>query len=193
MRLLPDIAESAFSEFSSSLDVLLLYEDAPTALRAKRLLDQLVEHLNLIVTFHVLLRRFDLLDSPALDALDGGDALDSDIVLLSVQGSKGLPGSVRVWLNRWLALKPDQPRALVFSLDTAARDSAAANQTLFFLQAAASRVGVEVFCHFAQTERSEFDAAIESIRYRAETTTLLLDETLHQSGSLSFRFWGIND
>lgn len=189
----PDLRDCGFSDDPSSLSVLLLYEDAPTALRAKQLVDQLAEHAHLVASFQLSLCRFDLLDVPALRELDTGESCTLDLLLLSAHGDSDLAPAVWAWLDRWLVCNPERPRALVVSLDGHTRNSASANQILYFLQAAADRVGVEVFSHFGETHASELDSAIANIRYRAETTSALLDESLHRSGSQTFRFWGIND
>jgi hypothetical protein len=195
MRSLPDTIhrDFNFAEAPSPLGVLLLYEDLTTGIRAKQLVDQLVEHVNLVVSFRLDLRRFDLLPVPDLRGADTDQSLNSDILVLAAHGYDDLPPGVWAWLERWLGRNPEQPRALVMSLDERARNSAIASQIQFFLQAGASRAGVEVFSHFGSNYYSELDSAIAGIRYRAETTTTILDETLHRSGPGTLRFWGIND
>ncbi len=37
------------------------------------------------------------------------------------------------------------------------------------------------------------DSAFDEIQHRAATTTLLLDEVLHQAERYSYRHWGINE
>ena len=185
--------DPSFRGGPSALNVLLLYEDAVTGVRAKLLVDQLVEHVNLIVSFHLSLCRFDMLSIPALRQLDPEESLSSDILVIAAHGHDDLPQGVRAWLERWFARNPEGSRALALSLDDRARGSSHANQIQHSLQAAGSRAGVEVFSHFGETQYSELDSAIAGIRYRAETTSMLMDEALHRSGSRSFRYWGIND
>jgi len=182
-----------FAETPYPLNVLLLYEDVKAGMRAKQLVDQLVEHVNLVVSFRLDLRRFDLLPTDGVRVADADEALQSDILVLAAHGYDDLPPRVWAWLDSWFGSGPQQPRALVMSLDERARNSAIASQIQFFLQAAANRAGVEVFSHFGQNQYSELDSAIAGIRYRAETTTVLLDETLHRTGAGTYRFWGIND
>jgi hypothetical protein len=174
-------------ETPSSLQVLLLYEDASTALRSKQLIDQIVEHVNMVVSFRLSLCRFDVLDLPVLRQDKVEEVLDSDIVVLAAHGDDDLPLCVRAWLETWLDRNPQQPRAVVMSLDEQTRNSTSANQIQCFLQTSASQAGVEVFAHFGKSNCSELDSAIEGIRYRAETTTALLDETLHRSDSTNPR------
>lgn len=188
-----DRYEPGSGEAPSSLQVLLLYDASSSAVRAKRLVDQLVEHVNLIVSFRLNLCRFDLLAAPGFGVLQPDHGLEGDIVFLAAQGDRDLPPGVWAWLERWLAHDPHQPRALVMALDQAARDLPVARQMQYFLQSAAYRAGVEVFSHFGQAPSSEFDTALAGIRYRAETTSTVLDESLHSRGAAGFRSWGIND
>ncbi len=185
--------EATFGEAPCPLSALLLYENAPCAIRAKHLFDCVVDHVNLIVSFRLSLCRFDLLSSAASEGAEPDSLLDQDILLLAAWGHQDLPPCVWDWLDRWLARDPVQPRALVVSLDEKARHFPIAQQTQYFLQAAAYRAGVEVFSHFGETNGSELDSAIADIRYRADTTSSLLDQTLHRRSSGEFRFWGIND
>jgi hypothetical protein len=183
-----------FAEAPYPLSVLLLYEDVPTGLRAKQLIDQLVDHVNMVVSFRLDLQRFDLLPTGETRTSDADESLQSDILVLSAHGYDDLRPRVWGWLDRWLTTEPLQPRALVMSLDEHARHSATAGQIQFFLQAAASRAGVEVFSHFGHTRYSQLDSSLGGIRYRAQTTTTAtLDETLRRRGAGTYRFWGIND
>jgi hypothetical protein len=178
-----EMRDFGLSEGPPSLQVLLLYEDASTALSSKQLIDQIVEHLNMVVNFRLSLCRFDVLNLPVLRQAKVEEVLDSDIVVLSAHGDDDLPLFVRAWLETWLDRNPGQPRAVAMCLDGQTRDTTAAKQIQCFLQTFASHAGIEVFVHFNKSSCSELDSAIEGIRYRAETTTALLDETLHRSDS----------
>jgi hypothetical protein len=188
-----DQFEAGSGEARCSLRVLLLYEKAASAIPAKHLIDRLVEHVNLIVSFRLNLCRFDLLAVPDIRGLEPDRLLDQDIVFLAARGQEDLPPSVWSWLERWLARDPLQPRALVMSLDERARNLPVSRQIQYFLQAGASRAGVETFSHFGESHWPGQDSALVDMRYRAETTSTLLNEGLHRNGFTTFRFWGIND
>jgi hypothetical protein len=193
MRSLPeaDPQNPGFNEPPSSLSVLLLYQDAATALRGKYLVDHLAGDVNLAADFRLNLWRFDLLNLPALRQLDAEESLNSDIVVLSAKGQDELPASVCSWLELWFARNAPSPRALILLSEDRPRHALTTTESRYFLEASARHAGVEVFSSYADSDLSELDEAIASIRYRAETTSVLLDETLHRPGS--FRDWGINE
>jgi hypothetical protein len=73
------------------------------------------------------------------------------------------------------------------SLDESARNLPVSRQIQYFLQAGASRAGVETFSHFGEGPYSALDSTL------AETSSTLLNEALPRHGSGTFRSWGIND
>jgi hypothetical protein len=174
-------------EAPHSLRVLLLYENPASAIRAKHLIDRLVEHVNLIVSFRLNVCRFDLLAAPDIRGIEPDGLLDEDIVFLAARGQVDLPPTVWAWLERWMARDPLQPRALAMSLDESARNLPVSRQIQYFLQAGASRAGVETFSHFGEGPYSALDSTL------AETSSTLLNEALPRHGSGTFRSWGIND
>ena len=85
MRSLPnaDPENQGLGELPLPLDVLLLYEDATTALRGKQLLDLLAGNGTLQADFRLDLWRFDLLSAAVLRHINPRESLDSDIVVLA--------------------------------------------------------------------------------------------------------------
>jgi len=61
------------------------------------------------------------------------------------------------------------------------------------LQLAAQAAGVEFFTHFEEAQESEADLTLESLRYRADVTTAVLDGILHRPAGFPCRRWGINE
>jgi hypothetical protein len=162
-------------------------------LRARRALERLANHLRLEADFHIQMSRFDLLREPVLREKAAREAAAADVLLLSAHGQLGFPPAVHSWLEQWLVVRVHAPRALVVSLDADAEDSARANQIIEMLTAAAQGSGVDLFPHFGEALDPEWELSAEDIHYRAETTTALLDETLHRMEKASHRFWGINE
>jgi hypothetical protein len=112
---------------------------------------------------------------------------------VAARGQDDLPTTVWAWLERWMARDSLQPRALAMSLDESARNLPVSRQIQYFLQAGASRAGVETFSHFGEGPYSGLDSTLADIRYRAETSSALLNEALPRNGPGTFRSWGIND
>ena len=129
------------------LNVLLVYEDLSTGLRARWVFEQTAGQLEVEADFNVDLWKFDLLREPALLQRAATEAAKADIVFLSAHGHGELPSAVDLWLKEWLERRGEEPCALAVLLDEAAGDTAATNQTLQALHAAAMARGVQVFLH----------------------------------------------
>jgi hypothetical protein len=99
------------------LDVLLLYEDLGTALRAKHSLDRLSNQLGAERRYCARIWRLDLLGEPLLAEQAAIEAAAADVIILSIHGHHELRAETRAWLIRWLALKADRPYALAALLD----------------------------------------------------------------------------
>jgi hypothetical protein len=136
------------------LEVLLLYEDLGTALRARRLLDHLPGQPGRETDLHTRLWRLDLLGQPLLAEQAAIEAAAADVIILSLHGSEDLPAEVRNWLNRWLDHKEDRPYALAASLDAAPTESRDRNHLLEDLRQFAASAGVELLCGADRTSAS---------------------------------------
>jgi hypothetical protein len=180
-------------EARPGLDVLLMYEDLSTGLRARRLLDEVVTSLNLEVDFQANLWRFDLLGEPALLELAADEAAKADIVFVSAHGQHDLPAAIHLWFKQWLARKGREPCALAVVLDPSTKEAPARNRILEALGAVGGPAGVEVFVHAAVAPESHWESAVQDIHWRAETQTAVLEEMLHRAELSSYREWGINE
>ncbi len=84
-------AGSAAGKEPLRLDVLAVYEDFATGLRARQTLDQTVQRLEADADVQVNLWRFDLLREPALRQQAAEEAAEADIVFVSMHGQSELP------------------------------------------------------------------------------------------------------
>jgi len=71
-----------------------------------------------------------------------------------------------------------------------ARETPTANQMVEALRGMARPAGVDVFLH---VEEAQTEPAFEVIQRRADMTTTLLGEVLHQVERQPYRHWGINE
>jgi hypothetical protein len=151
---------------SARLKVFLLYEDFATGFRAWRRFVFRIQRLGLQPDFSVNAWKFKLLRPPALREQAAIEAREADIVLVAAHGGGELAPHVKSWFTRWLALKADQPCALVLSLDKKAFKCSGQNRVLAYLQSSAERAGLEVSPNFEAALRSECKAYL---RERSET------------------------
>ena len=128
-----------------SLDVLVVYDDLETGLKASQTLDRTMQRLEATVDMQVNFWRFDLFREPAF--LQQAARQEADIVFFSTHGRAKLPATVDSWFREWFACQRDEPRALAVWLDDQAKDTAGATEMVEELSAAARLAGVDVFLH----------------------------------------------
>jgi hypothetical protein len=133
------------------LEVLLLYEDLGTAIRARHLLDRLPGQLGRETDFNTRLWRLDLLGQPLLAEQAAIEAAAADVIILSLHGRGDLPTDVRNWLNRWLDHKEDRPYALAASLDAEPTEARDRNPLVDDLRQFAASAGVDLFFGVGRT------------------------------------------
>jgi hypothetical protein len=148
------------------LDVLILYEDLGTGLRAKRSLDLLAVHLHLGPGFSIKLWRSDLLRERQLKEHAVIEASAADVILLSLHGRGGLPDAVRGWMNRWLDHKEDRPYALGVLLDPEAGYSTGDSPVMGYLREVAGAACADLFFGFCETPICVMDSARAEITKR---------------------------
>ncbi len=132
-----------------ALEVMILYEDAGTALRARRLLERLPGRLRAEVGLNTKLWRLDLLGEPLLKEQAAVEAGAADVIILSIHSE--LPVSARDWLGRWLAHKENRPCAFGVLLDPEASASGATDPpAVAFVKQVTEEAGADLFCGFCE-------------------------------------------
>lgn len=137
------------------MDVAILYEDWGTGVRAKHACEQVAEQAPAPVAFSLDLWRFDLLEEEALRAEALRATADSDLLIVSAHGHRGLPTALQAWLQDWLVQRLSGPTGLVISLDATAKGSSAANQILAAWSELAQSAQVDLFLHFGHAPQRE--------------------------------------
>ena len=173
------------------LDVLILYEDFATGLRAKRSLDFLPDHLTADAKVSAKLWRIELLSDPLLGEQAAVEAAAADVIIVSVHGRSALPAEVRAWLKRWLCHKERRPYALGVLLDSGEASQGGENPVVGYMQQVAATAGADVFYGFSEALGSELDSAVEEINQRAHRSSTVLEDMLKRADP--HQWWGINE
>ncbi len=181
--------EAALSEIPLKLGVLLVYEDFAAGLRARQALDHWSRQLELEADLHIDLWRFDLLRDPDCRAQAAKEAAAADIILFAAHGQSELTAEVKAWLQQWLDWKAQQPTALIVSLDARVREWPGGNPVLNQVAGLVRNAGVDLFAHYGASANPGREITFESIGQRAHTTSVLLDEILHQH--VMYPRWGL--
>jgi hypothetical protein len=133
------------------LDVLLLYEDFSTALRAKHSLDLLPLPFITGAGLSTKLWRLDLLGEPLLREQAALEAVAADLIILSLHGRDELQADARDWLNRWLDHKEDRSYALAVLLDPETADAGSGHPVVAYVKLIADAASADLFCSFCRT------------------------------------------
>jgi hypothetical protein len=163
------------------LNVVILYEDFGTGLRAKRSLDLLPNRLSAKAPWSTKLWRIELLADPVLGEQAAIEAAAADVIILSLHGRSGLPNEVRKWLSGWLAHKESRPYALGVLLDSREGAKGGDNQVIAALKRVAADAGADLFYGFAEAPGEELDTTMEEINQRARSSSTLLEDMLKRT------------
>jgi hypothetical protein len=133
------------------LDVLMLYEDFGTALRAKHSLDLLPVSFITESGMRTNLWRLDLLREALLRDQAAREAAAADLIILSLHGHDRLQADAWEWLSRWLSYKEDRPYALAVLLDPGTANAGPDHPVVAQVKQIAAVAGADLFYSFCQT------------------------------------------
>jgi len=149
------------------VDVLLLYEDLATALRAKHALDLLSDHLGTEAGWSMRLWRLDLLGEPLLAEQAAIEAAAANVIVLSLHGRTELRVEACECLSCWLDHKEDRPYALAALLDLEPAPLGRDNPVVTYLRRIAKAAHADLFCGFCHAPVSAPGSSAGGIRERA--------------------------
>jgi hypothetical protein len=171
------------------LKVLLLYEDAETGLRAKRSVAALHGQGDVDASVETRLWRLDLLSTAWLREQAAAEAVDADVIIVSLHGDDELPEAMREWLSLWLERKANRPYALGVLLDAGPVREDHAPQVAGYLETVATVGGADLlwgFCETPSANLPEMDRAGAPSHMVREPNA-----DLYHAGRYSH--WGINE
>lgn len=150
---------SGQSPAAHQLDVLILYEDFGTAVRAKQALDLLPDPASADSGLSTRLWKLELLSEPLFQEQAAIEAAAADVIVLSVHGHVALPAAAVGWMHRWLDHKERRPYALCVLLDAAAAGQGADNPVVGCVRKVADAAGADLFYGFYTATESGSNSA----------------------------------
>lgn len=147
LRAGPDEGQTAVKP---AIEVLLVYEDFGTALRAQHSLDLLPRPLLTEAGLNTKLWRLDLFRVPLLREQAALEAVAADLIIVSLHGREELPADACEWLNRWLDKKEDRPYALAVLLDPEPANAGPDHPVLAYMRGIAAIAAADLFFSFRQ-------------------------------------------
>jgi hypothetical protein len=157
------------------LDVLFLYEDLGTALRAKHSLDLLPGQLGAGAGWNTRLWRLDLLREPLLAEQAAVEGAAADVIILSLRGRRELRAEARDWLSRWLDYKEDRPYALAALLDPEPAHARRDNPVVAYLKRVAEAARADLFCGFCHAPAPAPGSSAGGIPERARDSGVVFE------------------
>jgi len=144
---------SADLEVHPALNVVIAYEDFEAGKHAKKTYDYLVENLGQEFQLTSEMWKFDVLSIPKLREIAVKDALQADIILLSIHSGE-LPTHVTAWIESWLG-EPGNAMALVALFAGGRDDTVQARSLRSYLAGVAKRAKMEFFAQPDDRPESE--------------------------------------
>ena len=130
------------------LNVVLLYEDLSTALRAKESLHRIARQLGTDAGFHAAFWRLDLLGEPLRVEQAAIEAAAADVIILSLHSGRELRAEACGWLERWLAYRKEHPYALAALFDAQAASTEKDIPVVAHMKRVAQAAGADLFFGF---------------------------------------------
>jgi hypothetical protein len=177
--------EGAEPPVTPALEVLILYEDLGTALRAKRSLDLIPAKWDASAGVNTKLWRRDLLRDALLREQAAIEAAGADVILLSLHGQGGLPAEVSEWTRRWLHYKEDRPYALGVLLDPEVARETGGAPVVTSVQQVANAASADLFYGYSEVPAAELEAALAEIASGARCASAVQDMPGNRAAPLS--------
>jgi hypothetical protein len=133
---------------SPHFEVVLAYQDLPTALHARDLLNHVVDHCQLGSEFKLTLWKLELFHLPELCEEAVQAACGAALVLLSLRGDIGVEANTENWLTQWIKRRQGEESALAVLIDCDMQRLDSVAQTLFRLQEITQESQVRLFVGF---------------------------------------------
>jgi len=188
---LAPLGRKNFGESPLQLKLVLAYEDKPTAERARRAVENVLNTPEVNAQLQLRLWRFDMLDHPEIKNRSEQQVFAADILVVSMHGRNRLTAQAENRLMKWVGRKRRKPRALVISLDFEAQALVETNPTVGELRSTAIRSGFNVLLHFGEPPRAKPDTVIADLHSPEASTLHIPDESRQRPEP--YRGWGINE
>jgi hypothetical protein len=160
----------------------VVYEDFTSARRAMEMSGQLTAGLNAGLAVDSYIWRFDALNLPQLRRQAAEDAIQANLIIISVRSQAALPATVKSWLRDWLPEKRSHPGILVVLVNHDEQPRAEACPFFAYLQRKAREAGLE-FVYATGPRRESCGAAL---RFRKRTNHALIHRNYWRDNT---RWW----
>ncbi len=185
------VGEEAFVEFTTPLNIVVLFADTVLARRLARIYNDVIEQFAPDCVFNASWWNFDGLHHPEIFSAATRATKEADIVIVAAHAGEDLPDVVKNWIDMAFWKRAGQERLLIGLLALATASQPVDSVANRYLQAAAREAGMEYLLHWSALPVPSVEGSLEDITSRATTVTPLLAEILSHTGAIPHG--GIND
>jgi hypothetical protein len=179
--LFPFSQSSTELEITSTIQVVIAFEDLAAGKRAKQVYDYLTHRLTDFDFDHEVWK-FSALECPRLTETAARQAAAADIIMLSLHGHKEIPQSVKDWIEMWIG-QNGNPMALVVLFDRDNQDFQEMSKTRLYLEDIARRGRLDLFMQPQKAVEDELESLNQSN----------FSDDFAEVGHTSIPRFGIND
>lgn len=167
------------------IEVVVAYDDVGSALRAKSVLDHIIQELGDGFRLGVRFWNFSALEASQMRAVAAAEAAEAAILWIAVSATSDLPPEVKAWIEQSARERNGQPSAIVLSQDAVTAASYPALHP--YLRQIAEEAGMEFFAQNETRLQEDTAAASSQVIPTAGRRPEIPDEMW------SVPRWGINE
>jgi hypothetical protein len=167
-----------------ALEVFIAYEDYETGRRVQEALGRVAGPARSIAGIRTSMWKFELLRLASLREYAALEAVNADLIWISIHGKTDLPDAMKSWISQWLQKKVKNDCALLVSLE-GEETLQEPNGALGHLRKVAQRANLNLFAKFLV---SRAETAVCCLHRRAPEVrglSPILERILHQNESCS--------
>ena len=180
--LFPFSKSSTELDITSTIQVVIAFEDLAAGKRGKQVYDYLTHRLTDFEFDHEVWK-FSALECPRLLESAARQAAAADIVMLALHGNNELPSVVKDWIELWVG-QNGNPMALVVLFDRECEDAPEMKRTRSYLEQVAARGKMDLFVQSQKSADPDLMPSRAELDFRQE---------FEEATYVSIPRFGIND
>jgi hypothetical protein len=161
--------------------VVVIYEDVPTRQRALAACDFLTRQLWADIELAFQWWRVDFLTNAELASQAAETALTADFVILALEPDRQLSETLKSWFASWSERRSGMEGAMVDLTEARSAVTSLTTQREMELRQLARRAGLDYLTSLPASLSSTLPASYEAAGCRADQSSTVLEEILHQS------------
>jgi hypothetical protein len=173
--------------------VMVLYDDAPSAQRARLLFERLKSGVDCEVEFALKFWPFEMLLLPSVQSIALTEALAARFVVVSVGETSAIPAGVGSWLRSWARSSSGRHAALVALSPLSGKAGGVGDWLAENLRAFAEEQGVTFLPESELGVRLAAQIYQQGLSKREHAVTATLKPAMDRQDNWGYRHWGLNE